>query len=178
MGDKFVTITTEQTVTGTKTFESPTTFNSLITANGSINVADDGMILLNNGNVGAIGKNAINGMFIQAQSDILISAPQDESKLVVSPSKNATTNCIATVGWVRENAIAPAETDTGYAFSNAGTIEYKNSTVNQTKTVVTGQTWNGTQLVLTREQWEITNGLITKITQMSNITINTTVYTP
>lgn len=108
----------------------------------------------------------------------MISVPQNEAKLSNSPSKNAQATSIATVGWVRENAIAPAETDTGYAYSNAGTIEYKNSTVNQTKTLVTGQTWNGTQLVLTREQWEITNGLITKITQMSNITINTTVYTP
>lgn len=149
----------------------------MVTANGSINVAADGMILLNNGNVGAIGKDAINGMFIQAQSDLLISTPQDNAKLVVSPSKNAQANCIATVGWVRDNAIAPSDADVGYMYSNAGNVEYKNSTVNATKTVITSATWSGTQLVFKRESWKIENGLVTSITALTDQTVSTTTYT-
>lgn len=121
------------------------------------------------------------GMLIGPDSktaDLMLDAGADHALLVNEPSDTTQQDhAIATVGWVRRNAIAPDSTKKGYVYMDGGQLSYKDSAVSNVKTVVTGISWNGTQIVATRENWTLTNGLVTKTASATPQTINTTTYT-
>lgn len=153
---------------------------------GNVHISNGGeSLMLTPGVVTASAQNfqitARNGVSIGTTSDldpVMLVASQNASMLLNEPSDDTSvTNAIATVGWVRRNALAPDASKKGYVYMDSDGLTYKDSAVSSVKTVVTGISWNGTQIVATRENWTLTNGLVTKTASATSQTINTTTYT-
>ena len=190
--DGFVTIDTQQTVTGQKTFTS-----TLNVVSGSGNT---GTQIKTNGTVGIMGDSPIVGLLSpNSQTDdigqlgyssstnvmqllsrkgvlmlgnatgnnneVVIGAQQNKAQLTNSPSTDGTAPdlAIATVGWVKEKAI---------------TVPDGKELKTYYATIVSDVTWNGTQIVVKKMVLEFTNGVLTAVKNASSNTINTVAYSP
>lgn len=189
----FVTLDTDQTITGKKTFNNFVQVGGdqnivIASDNPSINLGQDGL-LQNSGNEVRLGKIdstnlslgqsvatlgsvngssislAIAGATIDAQnSAILLKAPENSALLQNQPTDtNEESFAIATCGYVRKNAI---------------TIPDGKELKTYSMTVVSDVTWNGTQIVVQKKTFEFTKGVLTAVKNAASNTINTVAYTP
>ncbi len=178
--DEFVTLSTEQTITGKKRF----TQNDVTIVDNSLLVVDASLT----GNATTVSKNgltinsstpfidfstpgtAANDSFIamtaasgyrigiDSPNGIDIKAPANQAKLNVQPTDTATDSlAIATCGYVNSQL---------------------SGVTNNAFKVVTNVTWNGTQIVIASSNLNIQNGVIKRITANANTTINTVAYAP
>lgn len=175
----FVTINTQQTITGDKTFNS----NVTVVDSGSGEVVklhagiNGSMLMFKSAHItNALNLLAINGpqIAIQAGSDgnlgaaisvgdgVTLEAPQNSAQLTESPSTDGAPDlAIATVGWVKGKAI---------------TVPDGKELKTYSATVVSDVTWNGTQIVAKKMVLEFTNGVLTAVKNASSTTINTVAY--
>ena len=186
----FVTIDTEQKVSGRKLFTS-----TLDVANNSVTTGvqlqPGGVVLVRGDNpglsltlpnsnreeIGHFGYTASAntlqlismkygfaiGNANDNNNEVVIGAQQNKAKLTNSPSTDGTAPdlAIATVGWVKEKAI---------------TVPDGKELKTQNITVVTNVTWNGTQIVVEKKNLEFTNGVLTDWGYVSSSKINTVAY--
>lgn len=188
----YMTVSTNQTVTGIKTWHASNIANDTIVAAGSI--ICNRYRIVNNGNIfGELTYDSSIGVKLTTVGGLYLDAATNQAKLTNSPNESASDNCIATVGFVKNNgkvkSVDDVEPDSngnvdfglaadsivmtdaaGHLTTGSGGVSANN------KKVITGVSWNGTQLVISSESWTIENGIITSITSNSNETINTVTY--
>lgn len=187
--DGFVTIDTQQTVTGQKNFTS-----TLKVANNSgtpgVQLEPQGAVIVK-GDVPLMAfftsnstepvvqlrySNDLNATLFNSQShgliigtthnnanDVVIMAQQNKARLDFSPSTDGTAPdlAIATVGWVKEKAI---------------TVPDGKTTQSKYVTIVSDVQWNGTQLRIKKQQLEFSNGVLTNVKTASEGIIDTVAY--
>lgn len=184
--DEYVTLSTEQTITATKTFNNC----NVVAANGGRVMVQEtnntgsgtsighGTIVLNGANgatfidfsTGTTANDAFimkgtTGLAIQDPTGVDLNAPANKATLTNHPTDTTTTSkAIATVGYCQEKFLAAPPT--GYTPTTSNI------------TVVTGVSWNGTQIVATRTQLRFYKGVFVGTTNQTNETINTVAYTP
>lgn len=97
--------------------------------------------------------------------NITLDAAANNAKLTAQPTDNSDTSlAIATVGYVKKNAITVDEGD----IPKTGTLN-----------LVTNVLWNGTQIVIEKTEYEFKNGvLIGAALSPTRTTIDTVAYSP
>lgn len=194
--DGFVTINTEQTITGSKTFKDSVEVeaddgNITLDANaGNITLANDSVRIsmlggntigtiqqdvsgLNLTNTSGVTKNCMlqlnpSGVFIEAEG---------QNKLIfLNTEQNSAqlANSPSTDGTAPDNAIATV----GWVKEKALTVPDGKTPKTQDITLVSNVTWNGTQLVIQKQKLEFSNGVLTNVTNATSGTINTIAYSP
>lgn len=189
--DGFVTIDTQQEITGLKAFantlhvsKNPGTTGVQLYPTGVIMLKGDNPgiaffppdSVVNEGQLGY--DSSSNTMQFYSRSSnfhignsagnnniFQIVATQNQAQLANSPSTDGTAPdlAIATVGWVKEKAITVPDGKTLKTYS---------------ATVVSDVTWNGTQIVVDKRTLEFTNGVLTAVKNASPNKINTVAYSP
>lgn len=191
--DGFVTIDTQQTVTGQKNFTS-----TLKVANNSGAASfTTGVQLYPTGTIMAMGDNpgidffspnaaiqegqlgyqsSSNTMqFFSKSSSFLIgnSAGNDNIlQLVASPNQAQLANSPSTDGDAPNLAIATV----GWVKEKAITVPDGKTTKTQNVTIVSDVQWNGTQIVVKKQKLEFSNGVLTNVSTAADGIINTVAY--
>ena len=190
--DGFVTINTQQTITGEKTFKETINIQST-GSDGSISlIASDAgnMVVFGHGDNNAsisqtlemfsitaplIYIGTASGVNVGAQlqfndnsvgvecNDFTINAEQNNAKLAVSPS---------TDGDAPDLAIATV----GWVKEKAITVPDGKTTKTQDVTIVSDVQWNGTQLRIKKQKLEFSNGVLTNVSTAADGIINTVAY--
>ena len=187
--DGFVTIDTQQEITGLKLFTSTLNVGNnggtagvqlyptgVIMARGE----DSGIVFFSPNSVvneGQLGYNSSSNtmQFFSSSSNFLIGnsdgnnsifeivAAQNQAQLANSPSTDGSAPdlAIATVGWVKEKAI---------------TVPDGKTTKTQDVTIVSDVQWNGTQLRIKKQKLEFSNGVLTNVSTAADGIINTVAY--
>ena len=188
--DGFVTIDTQQTVTGKKMFTSTFHVEKNDETTG-VQLQPEGVIYVKgnspglslasqNSNVEDIGQlgysSSTNVMQLLSRKSVLmvgnatgnnnevvIGAQQNKAQLTNSPSTDGTAPdlAIATVGWVKEKALTVPDGKTP-----------------QTKyvTIVYDVKWDGTRIVVNKQQLEFSNGILTFVKTLNPAYIDTVAY--
>lgn len=187
----FVTLDTEQTITGAKSFVQSILVQQTPSVLKGVEIKPEGVVaIFNEGNDGGLEflnlsgtrvggiinqssgltfYNRVSNINIACNPDVSdsllqLTAPQNRAVLLNPPSADCdVTNAIATVGWVKEKAL---------------TVPDGKTPQTQTITLVTNVTWNGTQLVIQKKNLEFSNGVLTNVTNATNGTIDTVAYSP
>lgn len=187
--DGFVTIDTQQTVTGQKLFTS--TLN--VSNNGGtagVQLYPTGVIMargdepgivffspnstVNEGQLGYYSSSNTMQFFSRSSSFLIGNSAENDNilQLVASPNQAQLANspstdgdapnlAIATVGWVKEKAI---------------TVPDGKTTKTQDVTIVSDVQWNGTQLRIKKQKLEFSNGVLTNVSTAADGIINTVAY--
>lgn len=188
----YVTTNTNQTITGTKTWQASGSANMTQVRPGQV-LANFFSVLNNDSVWGGLRYYSGVGMEVFAMGGLVLNASTNGAKLQSPPTEYADDDCIATVGFVKNNngkvktvdGVEPdsnGNVDFGLAANSVvttdgdGHLTTASSGVSATKKVVTGVSWNGTQLVINSETWTYQNGLLTSATANANETINTVTY--
>ena len=188
--DGFVTIDTQQTVTGLKLFTSTIDVGNSNQTIG-VQIQPDGAILLKGddpgiaffptnsteyvGQLGYVSSTNVMQLFSRSSSFLIGNSADNDNilQLVASPNQAQLANspstdgdapdlAIATVGWVKEKAI---------------TVPDGKTTKTQDVTIVSDVQWNGTQLRIKKQKLEFSNGVLTNVSTAADGIIDTVAYT-
>lgn len=178
--DEYVTLSTDQTITGKKKF----TQNDVTIVDNSLLVVDTSLT----GNGTSVSKN---GLTINSSTPFIDfstpgTAANDSFIAMTAASGNRlgidSPHGIDLKAPVNQAKLANQPTDTSTNSLAIATCGYVNSRLsgvtNNAFKVVTNVTWNGTQIVIASSNLNIQNGVIKRITANANTTINTVAYAP
>lgn len=194
--DGFVTINTEQTITGSKTFKDSVEVEaddgsiSLDANAGDITLTNDSVriSLLGGNTIGTIQQD-VNGLSLANTSGVTkncdiqlnasgvaIEANGQNKQILLSVAQNQAqlANSPSTDGTAPNLAIATV----GWVKEKALTVPDGKTPKTQNVTLVSNVTWNGTQLVIQKQTLEFSNGVLTNVTNATSGTINTIAYSP
>lgn len=187
--DGFVTIDTQQEITGQKVFKSTLNVRNNTETTG-VQLYPTGLIMARGDNpaIAFFSQNSIvqeghlgyysssntmqffsksSNFFIGNSADndniLQLVAYQNQAQLANSPSTDgdAPDLAIATVGWVKEKAI---------------TVPDGKTTKTQNISFVSDVTWDGTRIVVSKKTMEFSNGVLTNITNNNPSYITTVAY--
>lgn len=190
--DDYVTLAGTQTITGTKIWHANNVMNDTTVMAGAIQCANY-RVIYNGSTWGGLEYSSAVGVNLRAIGGLYLDAPTNNAKLANPPNESASDNCIASVGYVKENSGKVKSVDYHFPDDN-GNISFELATdslvktdgagnlttiaggTNGTISVVSDVTWNGTQLVISRKNLEIEDGLIMRTSEGTTTRINTVTY--